>query len=209
MASRRFKAPLVMFAFGGGTCDRIVDFCSCFHLILHTGPNTIVQVKNAVNSNMHCWVVRGTGRFADFMAKLFKNPNMDILKDSDFQKLRDNDKEKTHNEFELVSMFRAICRSPLLHVFDLETDPFEALIADLEQRRLVRSHRKLLFYVVFMERQVPKTCCNCDIFRCKRNRASRDGQRLKLCRHPALQTQIEARIHSTNTTASQVVLLFF
>jgi hypothetical protein len=36
-------------------------------------------------------------------------------------------------------MFRAICRSPLLHVFDLETDPFEALIADLEQWRLVRS----------------------------------------------------------------------
>lgn len=138
MASRRFKAPLVMFAFGGGTCDRIVDFCSCFHFfMLHIGPNTIVQVKNAVNSNIHCWVVRGTGRFADFMAKLIKNPSMDILKDSDFQKL--TEKKETYNDFELVSMFRAICRSPLLHVFDLETDPFEALIADLEQWRLVRS----------------------------------------------------------------------
>jgi hypothetical protein len=116
--------------------------------------------------------VRGTGRFADFMAKLYKNPNMDVLNNSEFKKLYEVDKKKSpeadkKQSDEFVSMFLAICRSPLLHVFDLETDPFEVLITDLEQRRLVRIRRKLMLHFVFTKRQVPQTCCNCDIFRCK------------------------------------------
>jgi hypothetical protein len=34
-------------------------------------------------------------------------------------------------------MYLAICRSPLLHVFDLEEDSFEKITADLHAMKLV------------------------------------------------------------------------
>lgn len=95
-------------------------------LILHTGANTIEQVRDAVNSLIHCWVVRGTGRFADLMAALCKNPNMDIRNDSRFKALHPGAEVE-----DKVAMYLAICRSPLLHVFDLEEDSFEKITADL------------------------------------------------------------------------------
>jgi hypothetical protein len=115
-------------------------------LILSIGPNTIVQVRDAVNSGIHCWVVQGTGRFADLMAKLCKNPSMDILNDDGFQNLypywphnleiSSHAKIQKRRDIEAnVAMYLAICRSPLLHVFDLEKDSFEGIIADLEQMK--------------------------------------------------------------------------
>ena len=121
-------------------------------LILSIGPNTIVQVRDAVNSGIHCWVVQGTGRFADLMAKLCKNPSMDVLNDNGFQELhsywpqeleylysQDNCShakiEKRRDIEANVAMYLAICRSPLLHVFDLEKDSFEGIIADLEKMK--------------------------------------------------------------------------
>jgi hypothetical protein len=132
------------------------------------GPNTIEQVRDAVNSLIHCWVVKGTGRFADLMAALCKNPNMDILNQEWFKETFGTDNE-TGNETALqkeiekrhldnplrtrediiaiyladrrrmredkVAMYLAICRHPRLHVFDLETDSFEELMADLETMR--------------------------------------------------------------------------
>jgi hypothetical protein len=120
--------------------------------IIRTGANTIEQVRDAVNSLIHCWVVKGTGRFADLMAALCKNPNMDILNNSLFKAiygadsenvaaLKEEEKEKEakmHRDREdKVAMYLAICRSPRLHVFDLETDSFEELIADLEKMKSV------------------------------------------------------------------------
>ena len=99
-------------------------------LILYIGPNTIEQVRDAVNSLIHCWVVRGTGRFADLMAALCKNPNMDIRNDSKFKDLHFGADVE-----DKVAMYLAICRSPLLHVFDLEKDSFEGIIADLEKMK--------------------------------------------------------------------------
>jgi hypothetical protein len=121
-----------------------------------------------VNSLIHCWVVKGTGRFADLMAALCKNPNMDILNQEWFKETFGTDNE-TGNETALqkeiekrhldnplrtrediiaiyladrrrmredkVAMYLAICRHPRLHVFDLETDSFEELMADLETMR--------------------------------------------------------------------------
>jgi hypothetical protein len=109
-----------------------------------------VQVRDAVNSGIHCWVVQGTGRFADLMAKLCKNPSMDVLNDNGFQELHSyrpqeliyNREISSHAKIEKrrdieanVAMYLAICRSPLLHVFDLEKDSFEGIIADLEKMK--------------------------------------------------------------------------
>jgi hypothetical protein len=119
------------------------------------GPNTIEQVRDAVNSGIHCWVVQGSGRFADLMAKLCKNPNMDVLNDNIFQNIHsfkpedlqsetkscDEEERKKRADKKIhirrniedkVAMYLAICRSPLLHVFDLEIDSFEGIISDLE-----------------------------------------------------------------------------
>ena len=116
-------------------------------LILSIGENTIVQVRDAVNSGIHCWVVQGTGRFADLMAKLCKNPSMDVLNDDGFQNLHaynllflkylyGREKIEKRRDIEAnVAMYLAICRSPLLHVFDLEKDSFEGIIADLEKMK--------------------------------------------------------------------------
>ncbi len=98
-----------------------------------------------MNSGIHCWVVKGTGRFADLMAALCKNPNMDILNQEWFKKeyedkddAKDAEKaEKQRIREEKVAMYLAICRNPRLHVFDLETDSFEELMADLEKMRSV------------------------------------------------------------------------
>ena len=96
-----------------------------------------------MNSLIHCWVVKGTGRFADLMAALCENPNMDILNQEWFKetykdKDDDDDGEKDNKRRireDKVAMYLAICRNPLLHVFDLETDSFEELLADLEKLR--------------------------------------------------------------------------
>jgi hypothetical protein len=127
-------------------------------LILSIGPNTIEQVRDAVNSGIHCWVVQGTGRFADLMAKLCKNPNMDVLNDNIFKNIHSFKPEELQSETtscdeeerkrrvdakihirrnieDKVAMYLAICRSPLLHVFDLEIDSFEGIISDLEKMK--------------------------------------------------------------------------
>lgn len=118
-------------------------------LILSIGANTIEQVRDAVNSGIHCWVVQGTGRFADLMAKLCKNPSMDVLNDNIFKSIHSykpeqlqsakiSSDEKIHmrrNIDDKVAMYLAICRSPLLHVFDLEIDSFEGIISDLEKMK--------------------------------------------------------------------------
>ncbi len=130
-------------------------------LILSIGANTIEQVRDAVNSGIHCWVVQGTGRFADLMAKLCKNPSMDVLNDNIFKSIHlpppaapppaaaaaappppppppPSSDEKIHmrrNIDDKVAMYLAICRSPLLHVFDLEIDSFEGIISDLEKTK--------------------------------------------------------------------------
>jgi hypothetical protein len=103
-----------------------------------------------VNSLIDCYVVKGTGRFADLMAALCKNPNMDILNHSLFREIygadpanfadlsnkeRMEETTKQRDREDKVAMYLAICRSPRLHVFDLETDSFEKLIADLEKKK--------------------------------------------------------------------------
>ncbi len=75
---------------------------------------------------------------------------MDILNNSLFKAIYGADSEnvaalseekrekeaKMHRDREdKVAMYLAICRSPRLHVFDLETDSFEELIADLEKMK--------------------------------------------------------------------------
>jgi hypothetical protein len=118
-------------------------------LILSIGANTIEQVRDAVNSGIHCWVVQGTGRFADLMAKLCKNPSMDVLNDNIFKSIHlykpeqlqsakissDEEIHMRRNIDDKVAMYLAICRSPLLHVFDLEIDSFEGIISDLEKMK--------------------------------------------------------------------------
>ena len=114
-------------------------------LILSTDLDTLIQVRDAVNSGIQCWVVQGTGRFADLMAKLCKNPSMDVLNDTVFQKLHsyypedlksqplsDHEKIERRRVEAIAAMYLAICRSPLLHIFDLENS-FEGIIADLEK----------------------------------------------------------------------------
>lgn len=51
---------------------------------------------------------------------------MDIRNDSKF-----NDLHSGAEVEDKVAMYLAICRSPLLHVFDLEEDSFEKITADL------------------------------------------------------------------------------
>jgi hypothetical protein len=170
--------------------------------IIRIGPNTIEQVRDAVNSLIHCWVVKGTGRFADLMAALSKNPHMDILNDTSFRAIhiipdKDKDKDKVFSELDekekerlkkekekekekvqreledKAAMYLAICRSPRLHVFDLETDPFEELIAELEKMKSVefRGFRVLMgfltqksFLSFFTAHQVYETRGNIHIF---------------------------------------------
>jgi hypothetical protein len=69
-----------------------------------------------VNSRIHCWVVRGTGRFADLMAALCKNPNMDILNDFKFKALHGLDcKAKEKAISELKNKMQKEAEIDLLH----------------------------------------------------------------------------------------------
>ena len=88
-----------------------------------------------MNSLIHCWVVRGTGRFADLMAALCKNPNMDIR--NDFVQLRVGGKLFETSMDVLLSepdsIFVAMLRSDWsLHPISKERKP---LVLDRDPKR--------------------------------------------------------------------------